>query len=474
MLVPAAVAAVVFAVLCFQQQLFFDGDTGWHLANGRLILATGRVPVTDPFSFTRPGAPWVTHEWLAEVAMQLVFRAGGWAGLAIMFGAAAASLCLILGRAFSRWLPPVRVLIALLLVAIVLAPFALARPHLLAWPILAAWTLMLMRASDTGRAPPLAAAAIMLVWANSHGSFLLGLLLIAPFALEAVFAAPRRGAALAGWAAFGSAAALATLVTPNGIDGVLFPLQVSGMSTLGLITEWRPTSLARDITFAIPFAATVGVLLWNRVRLSPIRLLLLLLLVWMAFAHVRHQAMLAIIGSLLLARPLSERLAGTPAPAVAAGRLPYRALLAGVAVVVAAVVVIRLAVPMQPADSVNNPAMAIAAVPPDLRRAPVFNDYNFGGSLILAGVRPFIDGRADMYGDAFVRDFDAAANGDDAAFAAAVRRWGIRWTILMPRSPLVARLDAAPGWRRVHADRWAVIHTTDAPPGPLKAIDHDG
>lgn len=118
--------------------------------------------------------------------------------------------------------------------------------------------------------------------------------------------------------------------------------------------------------------------------------------------------------------------------------------------------------------------MAIAAVPPDLRRAPVFNDYNFGGSLILAGVRPFIDGRADMYGDAFVRDFDAAANGDDAAFAAAVRRWGIRWTILMPRSPLVARLDAAPGWRRVHADRWAVIHTTDAPPGPLKAIDHDG
>ncbi|WP_426167473.1 hypothetical protein [Sandarakinorhabdus sp. DWP1-3-1] len=453
MIVPAAFAAIVFAGLCFQQQLFHDGDTGWHLATGRLILATGTVPVTDPFSFTRPGAPWVTHEWLAEVAMQLAFRTGGWAGLAVLSSAAAAGLCLVLGREFSRWLPPTRALIAMLLVAIVLAPFVLARPHLLAWPILAAWTLLLMRASEAGRAPPLAAAVIMLVWANMHGSFLLGLVLIGPFALEAVLAAARRGAMLAGWASFGIAATIAAMVTPNGLEGLLFPLQVSGMSTLHLIIEWRPTSLVRDLTFTIPLALTVGVLLWNRVRLSPVRTVLLLVLVWMAFAHVRHQAVLGIVGSLLLIRPIAARLGGAPPAATPAARPLSIAVLAGVVAVLAA----RLALPMPRTDSINNPAAAIAAVSPALRRAAVFNEYNFGGSLIFAGIRPFIDGRADMYGDDFVRDFDRAANGDSAAFAAAARRWDIRWAILQPESPLVAGLQAA-GWRRIHADRWAVVY----------------
>jgi hypothetical protein len=31
----------------------------------------------------------------------------------------------------------------------------------------------------------------------------------------------------------------------------------------------------------------------------------------------------------------------------------------------------------------------------------VLNTYGFGGYLIFSGVRPFIDGRSDMYGDAF-------------------------------------------------------------------------
>ena len=62
---------------------------------------------------------------------------------------------------------------------------------------------------------------------------------------------------------------------------------------------------------------------------------------------------------------------------------------------------------------------AIAAVPASLRDRPVLNSYSFGGPLILAGIRPDIDGRADMYGDTFVLAHQRLVSGDgsEAAFA---------------------------------------------------------
>ena len=40
-------------------RLLWDGDTAIHLAIGNWILDHGKIPVTDPFSFTQPGAPWI-------------------------------------------------------------------------------------------------------------------------------------------------------------------------------------------------------------------------------------------------------------------------------------------------------------------------------------------------------------------------------------------------------------------------------
>ena len=47
--------------------LLGDGDTGWHLRTGEWILAHGRVPDHDIFSFTRSGQPWFAWEWLWDV-----------------------------------------------------------------------------------------------------------------------------------------------------------------------------------------------------------------------------------------------------------------------------------------------------------------------------------------------------------------------------------------------------------------------
>src|SRR5271163_913369 len=81
-------------------------------------------------------------------------------------------------------------------------------PHMLALPIAAAWSAGLLAVRDRGRAPPLALAALMTLWANIHGGFIFGLILIGPFALEALAEAPA-GARLAtarAWTLFGLAA----------------------------------------------------------------------------------------------------------------------------------------------------------------------------------------------------------------------------------------------------------------------------
>jgi hypothetical protein len=81
-----------------------------------------------------------------------------------------------------------------------------------------------------------------------------------------------------------------------------------------------------------------------------------------------------------------------------------------------------------------------------------------GGPLILSGIRPYIDGRGDMYGDALVLDYARISGGDAAAFAEAVKRWNIRWAILPNRSErLIGLLDRS-GWVRICKDTAGVIY----------------
>ena len=125
----------------------------------------------------------------------------------------------------------------------------------------------------------------------------------------------------------------------------------------------------------------------------------------------------------------------------------------------------RLIVPIERIDGAAAPISALGAVPPELRRKPVLNDYGFGGYLIFERVRPFIDGRAELYGDAMMSLYGRLQAGDDADVESALKRYDIAWTIFAPSSRIVAALDHQPGWRRLYADATAVVHVRDPRPG---------
>ena len=79
-------------------------------------------------------------------------------------------------------------------------------------------------------------------------------------------------------------------------------------------------------------------------------------------------------------------------------------------------------------------------------------------------MRPFIDGRAELYGDAMMSLYGRLQAGDDADVESALKRYDIAWTIFAPGSRIVAVLDREPGWRRLYADATAVVHVRDGAP----------
>ena len=453
----AAFAAFAFTIIV--PTALRDGDTGWHLATGAWIVTHAGVPTTDPFSFTATGRLWVAHEWLSELAMYASYRAAGWSGLIVLIGTVMATLFALVAYEIRRWLSTRASIVALLMLVTGLLPSLLARPHILALPILAAWLIVLLHARERDGPPPLSVALLMLFWANVHGSFVFGLALVGVFAVEALItAAPSdRRRVIIGGGAFGLAGAVAATATPAGIDGLVFPFYVDRLKLLAHLNEWQPADFATFSGFEALLLATLACLLLRPVRIPPVRLLLVLGVLHLALQHTRQEIVLVVVGILVLAEPLGKAWAAKTAPA-ATPRREDRSI--GILILLLAIALAgyRIAVPVVRADSAGIPATALRHLPPPLRSQRVFNEYSFGGSLILAGIRPYIDGRSDMYGDPFTLDYFAIAGGDTARWRAANARWHFGWTILPPRSPLVRMLDRDPAWQRIYADDVAVIH----------------
>ena len=446
---PLFVAVLLIpAVIGSSKTIFNDGDVSWHIATGEWILDHRAIPRVDPFSYTWAGKPWVPIEWLSEVLYASAYRLAGYGGVAALVTAALMALHAIVYLNASRWIRAA--LLPIVAMDFALIPMLLARPHVLTWPILAFWTWLMLRARDHDRSPPLAAALLMALWANLHGGFVFGLLIAAAFGLEALVVSDDKARAVRQWLVFGAACTAAIFINGNGVEGVFHPLRFTHLQMLPLIDEWKPSSPAATPFFFGVLAATLAVIAWKRPQLTWVRWLVLGGLLGLALFQARHQAMLAIVAAVILPQGFARRKV-TPAT----DRSMQWVAVGGAALLVA----IRAAMPLDPPENDANPWTLIAAVPPQLRSEPVLNGYSMGGPLILSGIRPYIDGRGDMYGDELVLGFSRISHGDVDAFSAAVRRWNIRWAIVPNQSNrLIALLDHSPAWRRIAHDKVGTIY----------------
>lgn len=456
-LVTAALAALgIFALALLSPAIFNDSDTFWHIRAGQWMLAHHAVLDHDIFSLPFAGRPWDTQEWLSEILMAGAFQLWGWSGVAILTGLAMAVAVALLALYLARHLDPVPCIVVLALAVCCVMPDLLARPHILALPFLTAWIIGLAEASETQRAPRWILLPVMTLWTNLHGSFVFGLALLFPFAIDAVLSAKeQKGRLAARWCLFAAASVVATLLNPHGVTGLLFPFKLMQVQSLAAVGEWQGLDLHSFNAVEFAAGAALFFIIWRGVRISATRLLLLLALLHLTFLHARYGMLLGIAGAILIAKPIGAVLQ-RETPVFATAHY-WRLAAAGFAILFAGSAALRIAVPVQRSEGPMAPVSALAAVPPSLRDQPVFNNYSFGGFLIWTGVRPLVDSRADFYGDAWLTDYWHAVSAEPATVNRLFTRYRVTWTLLEPSDPLVAELDRRPGWHRLYADRYAVV-----------------
>jgi hypothetical protein len=451
-----------------------DGDTYWHIAAGDWMIAHWSIPAGDPFSYSMPGATWITQEWLSQVVMSTVYGVGGWAAVQVL-GVTSFALALAgLTRFLLRRLEPIHALLLVGFAAGAMLTHLLVRPHVLVWPIFAVWVGTLIQAAESRSAPPWWLLLVMMLWANLHGDFTLGLLLAAGIAADAVVAYPvgERRAGAARWSAFVVLAILVSLLTPNGWRGLWLTVQVMRQDfALSNVGEWASLNFHFVQVLEIWLMGLLLLACTGRLRLSLMRTVMLLGLVHLALHSARNVAPLGLISPFLLATPLArgwyrqQSLEGS----IHVGQLdhwfrafaqPARTMTVVLATAISVTVLMAVVPARDPLPAANmTPEAALMVARASGVSGPVLNGYSFGGYLIFQGVKVLIDSRSDMYGDSFMKRYvEALYAGDANAFTSLLREYSIGWTILAPDTPVITLLDRMKGWRRVHADDIAVIH----------------
>lgn len=475
---PLVVALYVYFLTLYQGNmlnlLLLDGDTYWHIAAGKWILQNGVVPTADPFSHTMPGAPWIAHEWLSEVLLALAHDHGGWGSVVALIGLAFAATAGLLMRALIQHMQPVRALMLTVMAVLLTVQHLLARPHMIALPIMMLWMIGLVRARDQDRAPSLWLLPTMALWANLHGGFTLGIVVAGWLALEAMAHAwgkPDFRKVATDWGLFVLLAAGSALLTPHGPAAYLFTWQVlmQEQYALSRIAEWASPNFHVFQPLQLWLLGGLALALYQGLRLPLFRLVLLLGLLHLSLKHVRYIELLGLLGPLLVAKSFGEQWART-AKATPPSRLDRMseglaggsgagALAAAGALAVAAPLLLATAKPLEPPDSAAPKAALKAARDAGISGGRVLNSYGWGGYLIYSGIPVAIDGRADMYREAFLREFLTGTElTSPGAFDKLMDKYRIGWTLLTPQTPAVALLDRLPGWKRIHSDGTAVVH----------------
>jgi hypothetical protein len=407
-------------------------DLAYQVRTGDMILATGRIPSVDTFTFTVAGTPWVDQQWLAQVKLAAGFGLGGWELLAVLraalvaftFGAAAAT-ALVQGA--SRRTAAILALLAF----VISAPALALRPQLFGIALFAG-LLWIVAVRDRHPRLLILAPVMVAVWANVHGSFFLGPMLLGYAWLDDLARGrPARPALLA--LVTGTAA---TLVNPFGPGVWAYTAGIGADPEItAQVSEWQHTSplTAPGLLFYVSVVAAAAVAWLRRGRLRWPDWLWLVTLFAIGAWTERGLAWWPLGAVPVVALALAT--GGAPATAA---RRENRLNTAVVGVLAAAVV---LALPWwRPIDPLTGRAGLLTYAPSDLAQAlrariqpgtRVFTPQVWASwfEWSVPDGRYFLDSRFELFPPEIWEGYDVIAAGGPGA-TAALEDWDVEVLVL--------------------------------------------
>jgi hypothetical protein len=472
-------------------------DTWWHLKTGEYITHYRALPVPDPFSYTtylgKPAYPGeeqvrhfnLTHEWLAQAILYSIYAATGAPGLVLFKALLLSALCWLTGLIAARRSGNFYAgLAAAFAAAMVAVEFASDRPAIITFLMVAVFAAIFELRWPLWLLPPLA-----LLWANSHGGFFLGWVVMGAYCVEAAVLRFRRRPVeddVRIWKMSALAVAISFL-NPNGfhVFDTLFRYQKSYLTST--LIEWRsPYLWGPPYSFDILLYAAAAVLLlsWRKVRATD----------WLLFAAFAAASLTAYRNILLI---------GFLAPILIAAWFPRRfrtPRFIGLAAIVLLLTGLAAGVARGSFFQFRAALWEYPSGASDFLRAhaiskPMFNTYEYGGYLIWRlwpQQRTFVDGRAlneSVYQDyrRILYNSGATPNVLGSECQRLLDRYAVRVIVMNTFEyvtgafyPLALALGnpATSDWQLVYEDPQSLIFMRDAPAGiPVldkarQSIDH--
>jgi hypothetical protein len=307
-----------------------DPDIGWHIRTGELILATHSLPRTDPFSSNMQGQPWFAWEWLYDIVLGILHRAGGLNGVVWLCALLVAAIfALLLSQLLQRGTGLPLAILLMLLAEAASTIHLYARPHIVSWLFSLLWFVALERweqrdGSEHGSLPrwiPWFFPASMLLWVNLHGGWLFGFVLLGIYTLAAfvesvreqdAFAAIRTAHRARAMAVAWVASAVATLANPFGwrLHAHIYRY-LSDRYLMNRIDEFRSPDFHgwAERCFAVILMLVLIAFAGHRKKLRLSHLLVVLLAVYAGFYSSRNLPVSSMLLVLIVGPMLWENFA---------------------------------------------------------------------------------------------------------------------------------------------------------------------
>lgn len=469
-----------------------DGDTGWHVRTGEWILAHGRIPHADIFSFTRPGQPWFAWEWLWDASFAWLFHHGGMGTVVLVNMLIICLTFAMLFRLVNRMCGNPVVAIGLTVLAAAASSIHwLARPHLMTMVFCVIFLDLIDRARR-GRTRLLYWLPVLTIpWTNLHGGFLAGILILCAYgageAARALLASTpeQRRAALRMASAFfatGGASLAASLVNPYfyHLHAHLYayldnPYEMKNISEFqgtnfqnggsGFFEAMLVIALGAAIWYAArkQFAEVFLVAGWAHLGLLSGRNIPLFMICAAPAAAVAMVAWLRKLENAEL--PAWLRSAGEVAESAGEEIGPIdrmwrvhalpAVVFAGLALGIASPAAGKMLRPVY--DEKAYPARALAMLEPSDR---VFTHDEWGDYLIYmlspGGGKVYIDGRSDFYGEKFCEEY-IGLMGVKYDWEQTLSKYGVDTVLLPPDTALASTIKESSHWRVVYDDGSAIV-----------------
>lgn len=466
------------AILAMAVRVSVANDTWWHLRAGEWMLENGRILDSDPFSLTRLDQRWIYPGWASQLLMIAVFRWTGLPGLNLL-----TALSVVLAFAFlwrTSQAPPLFKAFVFVLGATVSGVYWSARPQIFSFAMTGIFYWSMRRAHQRGPRALWLPVVLMAVWANLHGGFAIGFILLAiellASALDRYLPARLRlveaGATALRPAHLLLAVALSLLaicINPHGPQLLTYPFRTVSIATLqNYIQEWQSPNfhLLELQPFLLMLLLTAGAMAISPKRPSWRDLLTAGTFAAMGLTAARNVALFGLLATPILVRYGNAVLADRLPERDQAKQLPprlTRAVNLILVILVAVAAVLKAIEPLK--ESVNLAALErqapVAAVrylqdrdPP----GPLFNSYNWGSYVVWAlfpQYLSFVDGRTDLFDDAILDQYIAIWRADPG-WESHVQRWGVRLALVEPNAPLASQLSRM-GWTTLYEDQMSII-----------------